>query len=489
MSTAGTVPAASPAAPAPATDSAGSARSAGRLDPAAPPATNTRADAPLPTALDWRRSCRLIGLGEYRIPLSDAVLTALLLVVVAADSTLVTTWGPHPAYVLNTLVAVAVAAAQPFRHRAPVASGVAVYLAMVAYVVLLRFTPVSLGLSPVIVAVPAALHALARWAPDRRWGVVALLAALVGAVINPQTVYSFNPHTAHMFNYPPFGFSLACVLVVTSTYLGALRRRAAAESVDRAVAAAARLAAAQAVSAERLTIARELHDLVGHGLTVVKVQADTGLALGTPEAARESLTAVRDASAAALASTRELVALLRSSSGPGALAPAADLTGLPALVEQARGTGMEVKAALPDAAELATWNGSWTALQRLTLNRVVSEGLTNAVRHGCGTAHLTVAAQGGRCEVRVTNPQPRGDFSTVAEGERGKTHASHDGPGHGLTGMAERLRLAGGHLEAGPSGDGAYFLLSAVFPVASTPDVTRPGAAAPAAAPPGQEQP
>ncbi len=427
---------------------------------------------PAAAALDWRRHCRLIGPAACRIPLSDAVLTALLAVVVLADLTLVHTWGPHPAYAANALIALVVTVAQPFRHRAPVVSGVVVYLAMVAYVALLRTTPVNLGLSPVIVAVPTALHALTRWAADRRWGVAGLLAALAGAVVNPQTVYAVNPHTAHMFNYPPVGFALACVLVVTAVYLWAFSRRAAAESVDRTVAAAAELAAAQAVSAERLSIARELHDLVGHGLTVVKVQADTGLALGTPEAARDSLTAVRDASAAALASTRELVALLRGSAGQGAardtLTPMADLTGLPDLVAQARAAGVEVEAALPTAAELASWNESWTALQRLTLIRVVAEGLTNAARHGTGSARLSVAMRDGRCAVRITNPRSGVESTTAPGAGYGEEH------GYGLAGMAERLRLVGGRLEAGPSDDGgACFLLDAVFPVSFSSDLTR----------------
>ncbi|RAX23230.1 two-component sensor histidine kinase [Actinomyces sp. Z3] len=425
----------------------------------APVTTATPVGLPAATALDWRRHCRLIGPTRYRIPLSDAVLTILLAVVALADFTLLYTWGPHPAYVANVLVALTVTAAQPFRHRSPTVSGVVVYLAMVAYVALLRITPVNLGLSPIIVAVPTALHALTRWAADRRWGVAGLLAALVGAVINPQTVYAVNPHTADMFNYPPFGFALACVLVVTVTYLWALSRRAGAESMDRTVAAASRLAAAQAVSAERLAVARELHDLVGHGLTVVKVQADTGLALGTPEAARDSLTAVRDASAAALASTRELVALLRSSTTQGPPAPVADLTALPELVAQARATGVEVEAALPTAAELAAWNDSWTALQRLTLIRVVTEGLTNAARHGDGTARITIARHDDSCRVRITNPLPGGVSTLAADGDNGREH------GYGLTGMAERLRLVEGRLEAGPSEDaGAYFLLDAVFP-------------------------
>ncbi|SDN93039.1 Signal transduction histidine kinase [Actinomyces ruminicola] len=388
------------------------------------------------------------------------MLTVLFALVALLSFSLVTTWGAHPVYLANALTALVVAAAQPFRHRRPVASGMVVYLAMVAYVALLRVTPVNLGLSPVIAAVPTALHTLTRWAPDRRWGAAGLLAALMGALVNPQTVYSVNPHTAGMFNYPPFGFALACVLVVTATYLLALRARAAAESLERTVTEAARLAAARAVSTERLAIARELHDLVGHGLTVVKVQADTGLALGTAAAARESLTAVRDASAAALASTRELVALLRDTTTEGALAPVADLTGMPELVERARATGLEIEAAVPTAAELASWNDSWTALQRLTLNRVIAEGLTNAAKHGGGSARIAVSADDGACTVRISNPLP-GDESTTAGG--GEYRHEY---GHGLTGMAERLRLAGGRLEAGPRDDaGRSFLLEAVFPV------------------------
>ncbi|WP_103063194.1 sensor histidine kinase [Actinomyces qiguomingii] len=403
---------------------------------------------PTSTALNWHRSCRLIGPARFRIPLSDAVLTVLFALVVLADFTLMSTWGPHPAYVANTLVALVVTVAQPLRHRSPVISGLIVYLAMVAYVALLRFTPVNLGLSPIIMAVPTALHALTRWAPDRRWGVVALQVALVGAIINPQTVYTVNPHTAHMFNYPPFGFALACVLVVTAVYLWALRSRGDAELLDQI----ATEAAVRAVAAERLTISRELHDLVGHGLTAVQMQADAGLTLGTPEAFHDSLTTVRDVAAGALASTREMVALLRDSTPQRTMLPIADLAGIPDMVAHARNAGLEVEADLPNAAELAAWNQHWTALQRLALSRIVSEGLANAAKHGTGSVRITVSQHDGHCEVHITNPvadPSPADFSYRS----------------GLSGMAERLRLIDGRLDARPCSEtGDSFVLDAVFP-------------------------
>ena len=105
--------------------------------------------------------------------------------------------------------------------------------------------------------------------------------------------------------------SMVFVGAVVLTYLLASSRRRLAENQARDVG----IAAAQAVAVERLSLARELHDLVGHSLTTIKVQAATGLALGGEERLRGTLTTVRDTADTSLASVRQLVSVLRSDAG------------------------------------------------------------------------------------------------------------------------------------------------------------------------------
>ena len=127
---------------------------------------------------------------------------------------------------------------------------------------------------------------------------------------------------------------------------------------------------------------------------------------------------------------------------------------------------------MPGAEELATWNQTWSVIQRLTLMRLVSEALTNVLRHSGGTAILELTAPEGRCHLRVVNSVPgdsvtRGEPGGDAENTENTGGIGQDGNGYGLLGLAERLRLAGGTLTHGATtlGAGPGFVLEAEFPV------------------------
>jgi len=237
--------------------------------------------------------------------------------------------------------------------------------------------------------------------------------------------------------------------VVVLTHLLASSRRRIAENQARDVG----IAAAQAVAAERLSLARELHDLVGHSLTTIKVQAATGLALGGEERLRTTLITVRDTADASLTSVRRLVSVLRSDAGE--ITPLADLSTIPVLIETTRGSGARVSAVLPEPEVLERCNAAWSAIQRLTLVRLVGEALTNAVRHGSGQIELSLVLSQASCHLHVANP--------VAE-------ASEHSPfgGSGLVGLEERLRLVGGTMSHGACCDDegrSFFTLDVDFPV------------------------
>jgi signal transduction histidine kinase len=218
---------------------------------------------------------------------------------------------------------------------------------------------------------------------------------------------------------------------------------ARAESLARERAAAARQSAAE----ERLRIARDLHDLVGHGLSTIAVQSSTArLALdaGDTVAARTAMAAVESTSRGAMREMRQLLGVLREAGTPGR-APSPGLADLDALAEGVRATGARVEVeregdltAVPAAVELSAY-------------RVAQEALTNVVKHAPGASVVVrLAADARFLRVRVAD-----DGDGPAEPAR---------PGHGLTGISERVGALGGTVEAGPTGRG--WVVEAVLPLA-----------------------
>jgi signal transduction histidine kinase len=207
--------------------------------------------------------------------------------------------------------------------------------------------------------------------------------------------------------------------------LDALRQRAA--SLERERDAAAREAAVE----ERLRIARDLHDLVGHGLSSLAVQSSTARLLlqkGDPTAATERLVAVEESSRAAMREMRQLLDVLRDDA---ARAPAPGLDDLARLVESARGDGL-------DATLDADAGQAVPADVGLAAYRIVQECLTNVRKHAAG-AQVAVSLRRADDVLEVEVADHGGQGST-ASGEKG----------HGLLGIRERVAALGGTVTAGP---------------------------------------
>jgi signal transduction histidine kinase len=196
-----------------------------------------------------------------------------------------------------------------------------------------------------------------------------------------------------------------------------------------------------AVAEERARIARELHDVVGHSVSVMTVQASGVRRLLRPEQEREreALLVVERTGREALAEMRRMVGVLRRPEEAPALAPQPSLEYLGRLVEQAREAGLPVELRIEgDAIQLP-------AGVDLTAYRLVQEGLTNALKHARATrADVLVSYGDGEIEVTVSDD--------------GKGVGNGDGGGHGLVGMRERVSLYGGELDAGPQPNGGYRL-------------------------------
>jgi signal transduction histidine kinase len=244
--------------------------------------------------------------------------------------------------------------------------------------------------------------------------------------------------------YPKTAGELVVLIAVTVTaallgmlvrsrraQLGALRDRAAALERER------ESAAARGAAEERLRIARDVHDLVGHALSGIAVQSSTArLALdaGRFTAARTALSAVESASRSALTEMRQLLGGLRAGDA-GEYGPTPGLADLPSLVEGLRAQGVPVALSVGELGEVP-------GAASLAAYRVVQEALTNAVKHAAGSqVTVAVAASGGALLATVE------DYAQYAapQGERVE--------GHGLAGMRERVAGLGGEVSAGPAGD------------------------------------
>lgn len=212
-----------------------------------------------------------------------------------------------------------------------------------------------------------------------------------------------------------------------------------AELAERAQAEIARSAASE----ERLRIARELHDVVGHSLGVIALQAGVGarVALSDPDEARESLLAIADRSRASLQEVRQILGALRNPSEDAELIPGLDA--LDRLVDRAGEAGLRVLV----EQEGEPWPVS-PALG-LTLYRLVQESLTNAVRH---------AGASGAC-VRLRY-RPHGLTLTITDDGRGAPPGTTAGTGQ--IGMQERAAIWAGELRAGNRAEGGYEVVAVI---------------------------
>jgi signal transduction histidine kinase len=331
--------------------------------------------------------------------------------------------GPLPLH-----VAVAVAAAGLFAWRRT-------YPLLVAPIVesLLVLEAVVVGLPNTYVAAVVqivVLYSLAVYAPTWRSTLLPLAIALAcGAFVGAQ-----DPAD-------PAGGALTTVLfsgIVLAAGIVVRRHRARTESMRTqrdAAAAEVRAVAAQ----ERTRIARELHDVVAHGMSVVALQAVGGRrVLDTdPEQAREAFDTIARVTSTCLDEMRRLLGILRADDDLAPLAPQPSLGQVAVLVEQAHLAGAEVEVTVSGEAR------SLPPGVDLSAYRIVQEALTNALTH----------APGARLALRLRYEETAVVVEVVDDGPGDRGAPSH---GHGLIGMRERVELFGGTLEAGTRSEGGF---------------------------------
>ncbi|MEU4241185.1 histidine kinase [Actinoplanes sp. NPDC026619] len=346
-----------------------------------------------------------------RLPAALIVLGLAVLPLIDRYSTV-----DRPVDALAAVLVVVAGAATAARHRWPVPALLVTTASAAGYLIIgYPYGPILLSVAVSVYAV--ARHHRLRWAIT--WSTAALLVLLSHLLTGGPGLVGLIPGTAWVI--VPGTLGVARRLVVEA------QQRERAETERRIV------------DAERLRLAQEVHDVVGHGLAAIQMQADIALHLRhtRPEMAHEALTAISAASAEALDELRATLAAVV----PGDPAPTPALARVGELCERVRTAGVAVDLSvdgtpqpLPAAADLAAY-------------RVLQEALTNVVRHAARPhARVTIRHRPLGVDLRVTNQA------------LGTGHAD----GFGITGMRRRVEHVGGTFTAGP-GEGT-FAVTAVIP-------------------------
>lgn len=306
----------------------------------------------------------------------------------------------------------------------PKFSSIALIALNVAWSVMWLVAPINLGFSPWVLAVPVATFIAGRFT-GKRFALVVLTAACGWALLSPF-MWTWDDNFVLFYRHgADLGITLALhwSACAVGYLLGANLAAEEAEWRREANAKEQRLAAAR--EEERRAIARDIHDLLGHSLTLIKAQANAGLAAGQE---REALQQINEAAGQSLSEIRLLVRGLRESDH--AFSPAAGIPDLPSLVQRYRDAGLEVSLEAP-AVDVSP-------VTSLATYRIVAEALANAARHQVDPAVMVRIAPGETVVVEVVStgqirPQP--------------------GTGVGLEGLRERAASAGGTLKTWQSGE------------------------------------
>jgi signal transduction histidine kinase len=393
---------------------------------------------------------------------------AAVLAFLGTASTVVTVFHARatmfPGQLVGIPVGLAIAVPVIFRRDYPVGAFAAA-IVIGGLQVLFNIRPSAADLAVVIL-----LYTLAAYTP-RRISITGLVICLIGSA---AAVIRWMPQGLSLLDAVAFGSILfAGPSLIAWVFGDSMRyRRAYYTSLeDRAARLEAeRDAQAQvAAAAERARIARELHDVVAHNVSVMVVQADgASYALGTdPDRAQQALAAIATTGRQALTEMRRMLGVLRRDEDgtEPERAPLPGIGQLGELLEQTRATGLAVSVTvegvpqpLPDGAALAAY-------------RIVQESLTNTRKHAGprATAQVTLRYLEDALLLRITD-----------DGRGGA--AASDGAGHGLTGMRERVAIYGGWVQAGPRPSGGYQVTARLPLTSPTPASAAMGP--PALAPP-----
>ena len=363
-----------------------------------------------------------------------------VLAIVVFLGTVVVTDGPGDSLVIRPigdvpipalLVFAVASAALYWRRRAP--------LAVLAVVLVAWASTIGSGYADLGGVAIIALYSAGRYATNDRWAYLGVGAAILVVTLD------------NLADPAPWGEAVfGAVVMFVAWYVGRrlrMRQERAAQLLREQAAEARRI-----VIEERARIARELHDVVAHRVSLMTVQAGAAKAVAAqdPEGALRAMGAVEEAGRQALEELRHLLGVLRPETDPDGLGPQPGLADLPRLVEQIRRAGLDVSLATDGvAAELP-------ARVDLSAYRIVQEALTNVLKHaGPGThSKVRLGSDSSGIVIEVL------DDGRGAAGLPGLDPDDAGARGHGIVGMRERARLLGGTLDARPRPGGGFSVVA-----------------------------
>jgi signal transduction histidine kinase len=384
-----------------------------------------RTERPLTTALGWRLPGWLLDIGPVAF---------IFLVGVGAIASKHALAGTSRGALLLGLVVAS--SALLVRHRAP--------LTVLALAVVLQLV---LGWGPVMVfPLLLALFNVAEYS-DRPLVIGATIASgtamVLSLVIHDERISA--PSVGSRLVVIGLVVAVALYLRARADYINGLRERAERLERER------ELLAQQAVGDERVRIARELHDVVAHNVSLMVVQAQALAATGPQAAQHETLGHVADLGREALSEMHRMLGVLRlQNGGAPELEPQPGVRDLPTLIERTRQAGLEATLTVEGTAR------ELPAAVDLSVYRIVQEALTNVIRHA--QAHQATVTLGYAPETLEVTVLDDGTGPNVRHGD-----GTDDG-GHGLVGMRERVALFGGELETGRRTYGTGYRVRALIP-------------------------
>ena len=329
-----------------------------------------------------------------------------------------------------------------WRRRRPL---LAVTLVMAGVVIQAVWSGNSAEGLELIIALAVAAYSAAAYS-DRRRAINGLAVLAAG-----YTIYALEDHNIQSGRTGELWAGAFFALAILAAWLiGVFVHSGRERTALQALAASHEQAAHDAVAEERARLARELHDIVSHNLSVVVLQAGGARAQGD-HAPAGTLEKIERSSREALVEMRRLLGVLRDNDDDATLAPQPGIAQLDALAATMRAAGLPVELAvegdhtdLPPALDLSAY-------------RIVQEALTNTLKHA-GPANARVRIRRHADAVTID----------IDDDGTGSTNGPSAGAGHGLVGMRERVGLFGGELDAAPRAEGGY-AVHARLPLADTP--------------------
>lgn len=329
-----------------------------------------------------------------------------------------------------------------------------------------------------ILAVPITVYTVAKFGSpkvSRAFLGVGLAGSLLVLVPYVANVFWIGPPVTGRSAAPALGFQEAVVATVVAGFcastvmvawmlgeVGARSRRRVAEIEERnrlLIRERAHEAAAAATD-ERLRIARDMHDVVSHSLSVMIAQADGGryVASSDPRAAERALETIASTGRGSLVELRRMLGVLRSAEDPVEHRPQPKATDIAELVGSVRAAGLPVEYRQPE------WLDELSEGQSLAVYRVVQEALTNTLKHAGPDARsrVLITTAGPDLLVEIVDRDPSGSRVVPSTSTDGSGQGGQARPGSGIEGMKERVALYSGTVEAGV--EGAGFAVRARFP-------------------------